>query len=135
DIEAASVPIVVFCDRDRILQVLSNLVGNALKFSADGTRIHVMARGTGQMAQFQVADEAGGITDEQVKHIFDPYWQAPRARRKGTGLGLYIAKGIVEAHGGQLWVTSRVGVGSTFLFSLPMADPGHVVEDTASVGP
>lgn len=138
NIEHPRAPIAVLCDRDRILQVLSNLVGNALKFSADGMTVRVTARVAGQMAQFQVSDEAGGIADDQVKYIFDQYWQAPRARRPGTGLGLYIAKGIVEAHGGQIWVESRVGVGSTFFFTLPMAmaDTSHTaVEDAASVDP
>jgi PAS domain S-box-containing protein len=130
DVENSLVPIVVLCDRDRILQVLSNLVGNALKFSADGTAVHVRAQMSGQMVRFQVSDEAGGIADDQVEHVFDQYWQAPSAPRKGTGLGLYISKGIVEAHGGQIWVQSCVGVGSTFFFTIPVA---HMTEDAVPI--
>jgi signal transduction histidine kinase len=135
NIESPVMPIAVFCDRDRILQVLSNLIGNALKFSANGTRICVTAQTSGQMVQFQVSDEAGGIADEQVQYIFDQYWQAPHTRSSGTGLGLHIAKGIVGAHGGQIWVKSHLGVGSTFFFTLPIADTGHTVEGTVSVDP
>jgi signal transduction histidine kinase len=135
NIESPPMPIAVFCDRDRILQVLSNLIGNALKFSAGGTRIHVTAQTSGQMVQFQVSDEAGGIADEQVQYIFDQYWQAPHARSSGTGLGLHIAKGIVGAHGGQIWVNSRPGVGSTFCFTLPIVDTGHTVEGTVPMDP
>jgi signal transduction histidine kinase len=135
NVESPVTPIAVFCDRDRILQVLSNLIGNALKFSANGARIRVTAQTSGQMVQFQVSDEAGGIADEQVQYIFDQYWQAPDTRSRGTGLGLHIAKGIVEAHGGQIWVNSRLGVGSTFFFALPIADPGHTDEDTVLVDP
>jgi PAS domain S-box-containing protein len=124
NIEGTPAPTAVLCDRARILQVLSNLVGNALKFSADGMTIQVTAQRSGQMVQFQVSDEAGGIADDQVAYIFDQYWQAARARRRGTGLGLYIAKGIVEAHGGKIWVNSRLGVGSAFYFTLPMVRPG-----------
>lgn len=109
------------CDSERILQVLSNLVGNALKFSAPRQAITIRVEAHGRMAQFSVSDEAGGIAPDQVEHIFRQYWQAPNACRRGSGLGLFIARGIVEAGGGRIWVDSIVGVGSTFRFTVPLA--------------
>ncbi len=110
----------VLCDRERILQVFSNLIGNALKFSPEGKTIRIAARQFGPTVQFQVNDEAGGIAPEQLGHIFDRYWQAPDTLRKGTGLGLYIAKAIIESHGGQIRAEAEFGVGSTFYFTLPL---------------
>lgn len=120
----------VLCDRDRVLQVLSNLIGNALKFGPEGQAIVVQAEVRGRDVQFSVSDQAGGIMPDQVEHIFERYWQAPEALRKGSGLGLFIAKGIVEAHGGRIWVDSTPGVGSTFRFSVPLAE--HAAEHTAA---
>ena len=68
-------------------------------------------------------DRGPGIREEEIEHIFDRYWQAERAARQGTGLGLFITKGIIEAHGGKIWVKSEVGVGSTFFFTLPASSP------------
>ena len=116
----------VLCDRDRVLQVLSNLIENALKFSPEGRSIAVQAEVGGRAVQFSVSDQAGGINPDQVGHIFERHWQAPEALRKGSGLGLYIAKGIVEAHGGRIWVDSTPGVGSTFHFSVPLVE--HAAE-------
>lgn len=112
----------LLCDRERVLQVLSNLIGNALKFSSEGRSIALQGEVRGRVVQFSVSDEAAGITPDQVEHIFERYWQAPEALRKGSGLGLYIAKGIVEAHGGRIWVDSTPGVGSTFYFTIPLAE-------------
>jgi light-regulated signal transduction histidine kinase (bacteriophytochrome) len=112
-------PSQVNVDRERVFQVLSNLVGNALKFTPEGGTITLKAEPAGREVLFSVADTGSGIPQEQLPHVFDRYWQAPRASRKGTGLGLYIAKGIVEAHGGQLWVQSVPARGATFGFTLP----------------
>ena len=112
----------LLCDRERVLQVLSNLIGNALKFSAEGRSIALQGELRGRVVKFSVSDEAVGITPDQIEHIFERYWQAPEALRKGSGLGLYIAKGIVEAHGGRIWVDSTPGVGSTFSFTIPLAE-------------
>lgn len=112
----------VLCDRDRVLQVLSNLIGNALKFSPQGQSIVVQAEVRGRAVQFSVSDKAGGIQPDQIERIFERYWQAPEALRKGSGLGLYIAKGIVDAHGGRIWVDSTPGVGSTFNFTVPIEE-------------
>jgi PAS domain S-box-containing protein len=121
----------LLCDRERVLQVFSNLIGNALKFSPGGRSIVVRGEARGAVAHFSVSDRAGGIVPDQVEHVFERYWQAPEARRKGSGLGLYIAKGIVEAHGGRIWVDSTPYVGSTFHFTIPLAE--HA--ETSAPGP
>lgn len=118
-------------DRDRILQVFENLVGNALKFTTAGW-ISVGARPSDGNVVFWVSDTGPGISDEEREHIFDRFWQAKAKRRAGAGLGLAIAKGIVEAHGGQLWVESALGKGSTFLFTLPADDEGTASEHAAA---
>ena len=109
----------VSADRGRIFQVFSNLVGNALKFTPNGGRIDVRGRISGDEAVFTIADTGAGIPAENLPHLFDRFWQARETRRAGAGLGLYIARGIIEAHGGRLWVESTLGVGTTFSFTLP----------------
>jgi signal transduction histidine kinase len=106
-------------DRQRLTQVLCNLVGNALKFTESGGRVTIDAYQTEDVIMFSVADTGTGIEPEHLPHVFDRFWQARRDGRKGLGLGLAIARGIVEAHGGRIWVESTVGAGSTFLFTIP----------------
>ncbi|WP_437908772.1 ATP-binding protein [Sorangium sp. So ce327] len=113
----------VLCDRERVLQVLANLIGNAIKFTRAGGTITVRAEPRGQQALFAVVDTGPGIPPEQLPHVFDQFWQAEETARLGTGLGLTIAKGFVEAHGGKIWVESRPGVGTTFFFTLALAPP------------
>ena len=108
-------------DRMRLQQVLSNLVGNAIKFTPRGGRITIEAASAPGGVRFVVADTGQGIPAEQLPHIFGKFWQARAADRRGLGLGLSIAKGIVEAHGGAIHVESRVGEGSRFLFTVPLA--------------
>jgi signal transduction histidine kinase len=110
-------------DRERVLQVLSNLLGNALKFTPRGGRITIVAATNATSARFEVADTGPGIGPEQARHIFERYWKAEAGGRHGVGLGLFIAKGIVESHGGRIRVDSVVGQGSTFIFEIPRA-PG-----------
>jgi len=110
----------VDCDRDRVLQVLSNLLGNACKHTAAGGAIRLDVAAVDDVAQFVVSDTGAGIAPEHLPHVFDRYWQARRADRQGIGLGLSIAKGIVEAHGGRIWATSAPGQGSSFFFTLPI---------------
>lgn len=111
----------VFADRDRLLQVLENLVGNAVKFTRPGARVTVGAAPRDDEVLFWVADTGPGIEAGDMPHLFDRFWQARKVGRQGTGLGLPIVRGIIEAHGGRIWVESQVGVGSTFFFTLPLA--------------
>jgi signal transduction histidine kinase len=111
----------VLADSARMQQVLSNLVGNAVKFTPRQGRIVVSAEQLDGEVRFAVIDTGPGIPPEQVPHIFGRFWQAKSSDRRGIGLGLAIAKGIVEAHSGRIWVESQVGLGSTFYFTLPNA--------------
>ncbi len=111
----------VWADRDRVTQVLSNLIGNALKFTPAGGAIRCGAEERDGEVVVIVSDTGPGIPPEHLEDIFNPYWQAKRTERLGAGLGLPIAKGIVEAHGGRIWVTSEPGNGTTFRFTLPVA--------------
>jgi signal transduction histidine kinase len=108
----------LFCDGDRIQQILSNLIGNAVKYTREGGKITVRARRSGSEIIFSVGDTGTGIPADQLAHVFEPYWQA-RPTRNGLGLGLSVAKAIVDAHGGRIRVESTVGRGSTFSFALP----------------
>ena len=109
----------VMCDAGRIVQALSNLVGNALKFTDAGGRVTVSAEAHEKGVIASVSDTGAGIPAEHLSLIFERYWQSPgKARIRGSGLGLAIAKGIVEAHGGRMSVESTPGKGSTFSFTL-----------------
>jgi signal transduction histidine kinase len=110
----------VSADRDRVLQVLSNLLTNAMKFTPEGGAIHIGAERHDGSVRFSVADTGPGIRSEDLAHIFERFYQATSTARMGTGLGLPIAKGLVEAHGGRIWVESKAGVGATFHFTLPV---------------
>ncbi len=112
------------CDRERISQVFGNLVGNAIKFCGAGDTVAVRCERDGGFARFAVSDTGPGIASEQLGHIFDRYWSAKEHAKKGTGLGLFISKGIVEAHGGRIWVDSAPGRGATFYFTVPLAEVG-----------
>jgi light-regulated signal transduction histidine kinase (bacteriophytochrome) len=112
----------VCMDQDRIFQVLSNLMGNAIKFTPEGGSIQLTVEPVGSRLRFAVKDTGPGIPEDQLPHLFNRYWQARKRSQEGSGLGLYIAKGIVEAHKGRLWAESTVGVGSTFFFDLPIAE-------------
>lgn len=108
------------CDRERIFQVLSNLVGNASKFSPEGAAISLRATASADEVLVEVIDRGPGISDEHLPRIFEPYWRASPQRQTGLGLGLAIAKGIIDAHQSRIWVDSRVGDGSRFCFTLPV---------------
>ena len=109
----------VSCDKLRVGQVLSNLIGNAMKFTPEDGSVRVTARDVEQGIQISVSDTGPGIPPEALSKIFDRFWQAKDTQRLGSGLGLSIAKGIVDAHGGKIWVESQVGKGTTFHFILP----------------
>ncbi len=110
----------VCCDRERVLQVFSNLIGNALKFCRPGDNIELRALRTGEQVCFGVRDSGPGISVEDRAHIFDPYWSGARQLGKGSGLGLWIAKGIIEAHGGSIWLEPDCARGTLFSFTLPL---------------
>jgi PAS domain S-box-containing protein len=109
----------VVCDRDRVLQVLSNLIGNAVKFSPSGATVTLAATVTDGAARISVTDAGPGIAPADQPRVFDLYWQGER-RGGGRGLGLFISRGIVEAQGGRIGVDSAPGAGSTFWFTLPI---------------
>jgi signal transduction histidine kinase len=113
----------VSCDHARVIQLLDSVVGNAVKFSGEGGAVTVRTEPDGQMIRFSVTDEGPGISPEELPHVFDRYYQARRRNRDGIGIGLSISRGIVEAHGGRIWVESPAasGTGTTFFFTLPAA--------------
>ena len=111
----------VLADRERFGQAISNLVGNAVKFSQPGSEITVRVVVLDRELLFSVNDKGQGMTAEQLSHAFDRFWQSSRTDRQGAGLGLAITKGIVEAHRGRIWAESSAGVGSTFYFTLPVS--------------
>jgi signal transduction histidine kinase len=110
-------------DADRIVQVLSNLVGNAVKFTGPGGRVTIRAGATASTVQFSVRDTGPGIPAQDLPNVFDRYWQATETQRFGTGLGLAICKEIVAAHAGRIWVESELGHGTVFHFTLPTEGP------------
>jgi signal transduction histidine kinase len=121
--ESAGTPLAVPCDHGRIVQVLVNLIGNAVKFTQDGGKVSVAAIGLGDDVLFSVTDNGPGIPADLLEAVFERFWQVGENDRRGLGLGLYIAKGIVIAHGGRIWAESLVGQGSSFHFTLPLGSP------------
>lgn len=122
-------------DRGRILQVLSNLLGNALKFVPSGGSIEISASEARGRVRIAVADTGPGIGEENIPRVFDRFWRADRRRDRGAGLGLAVAKGIVEAHGGTIGVESVPGKGSTFWFVLDAETVVELDPELASSGP
>jgi signal transduction histidine kinase len=123
----------VYADRHRVMQVMTNLIGNSMKFTPPGGQIAVHAKADRDSVVFSIRDTGPGIPRENLADIFSPYWQAKRAERLGAGLGLAIAKGIVEAHGGRIWVESVPGDGADFYFTLPV-DGGALTIAAGSAG-
>jgi signal transduction histidine kinase len=122
----------VSCERNLVLRVFANLIGNAIKFSPDGSSVSIRAEPQAGQVLFSVADSGPGIPAEQAAHAFERYWQQEGSDRRGSGLGLYIAKGIVEAHGGRIWLESTPGRGTTARFTIPIA---RAEADTAASPP
>jgi signal transduction histidine kinase len=114
-------PGVVDLDHERIFQVLTNLVGNALKFTRRGGRITIEVGRREDVLCFSVADTGSGVPPELLEKIFDRYFQSEQGDRRGLGLGLFISKSIVQAHGGKIWATSTPGQGTTICFTVPAA--------------
>ncbi|MBA4157154.1 MAG: GAF domain-containing sensor histidine kinase [Gemmatimonadetes bacterium] len=111
----------VLADQERLLQVFTNLGSNAIRFAGEGGRVSIGAAVVDGEVRFRVSDTGPGIEPEHLSHLFTPFWRAQQSEREGAGLGLAIAKGIVEAHAGRIWVESQIGHGSTFSFTLPVA--------------
>ncbi|WP_437332812.1 ATP-binding protein [Sorangium sp. So ce394] len=118
---AEDVPLVA-CDRDRVLQVLSNLLSNALKVTGAQGSVTVRCEHREEHVVFSVADTGPGIPEDELPYLFERFWRGQRNGYKGTGLGLAIARELVVAHGGTIQVESRVGVGTTFRFTIPVGD-------------
>ena len=113
----------VHVDADRIVQALGNVIGNAVKFTPYGGIVRVGAVDEGDELHFSVTDSGPGISPEHAPHVFDRFWTAPsEVRVRGTGMGLAIVRGIVDAHGGRVWLEpARPGQGATFCIALPTA--------------
>lgn len=123
--EVSPGPLIASFDHDRVLQVLANLVGNAMKFTEAGGELTLRLAPTPSGIQFTVRDSGCGIAANQLENIFARFSQGSRSDHRGLGLGLYIARCIVEAHGGKIWVESELGKGSAFHFTLPVQAPKH----------
>ena len=110
-------------DRDRLIQALSNLLSNALNFSPVGGHVSVRATNDDRAVRISVKDSGAGICEHDLPRVFDRFWQGdPASKAGGAGLGLSICRGIVEAHGGRIWAVSKVDRGTTFHFTVPLAD-------------
>lgn len=122
----------VSCDAARIGQVMSNLLGNAIKFTPEGGSIRVSATQKDDFVIVTVSDTGPGIPSDQLSKIFERYWQPKETQKQGSGLGLSIAKGIVEAHGGKIWAESVLGEGTKFHFTIPLATGETKPRETSS---
>jgi two-component system, chemotaxis family, sensor kinase Cph1 len=112
-------PLRAEADYDRMFQVLSNLLSNAIKFSSVKGKIIVEATTSGHDLQVAVRDDGPGIPEPDLERVFEGFCQLQDSDTRGLGLGLYISRAIIEAHGGRIWATSRPGAGSTFSFTVP----------------
>lgn len=112
---------VIMADEDRLTQVLSNLLSNAIKYSSDGGEIRISGQNLPEQVIVCISDQGPGILPEDIPHVFDRFYRSSDASRtsKGAGLGLYLAKAVIEAHGGRIWVDPKPGVGARICFSLP----------------
>ncbi len=123
-------------DGDRMRQVIINLIGNAVKFSDPGGSINIKVEKQQDQLLFQISDHGIGVSDEARKHLFERFYRAEGEMvRGGTGLGLFISKQIVDAHGGRIWAESKLGQGSTFSFTLPLNSKGGNEHDSGKENP
>jgi signal transduction histidine kinase/DNA-binding response OmpR family regulator len=139
DVTEDAKDIEVLCDRERIFQVMSNLVGNAVKYTEAQGRIKVRLSRLPAEALVSVVDSGRGIAQHELPALFDRYFQGQNRPvlhgANGAGLGLYIARGLVEAHGGRMWAESAPEEGSTFCFTLPPCEQPQPIEGTATARP
>lgn len=110
---------IILCDHDRLLEVLSNILGNAIKFSRASGLVRLKVSDQKDCYHFSVHDEGPGISSENMPHLFDRYWQAKETAHQGAGLGLAIAKGIILGHHGEIWAESKPGTGTIMHFTIP----------------
>lgn len=116
-------PVLAFMDRERVMRVLANLIGNAIKFSPKNSKVIVKVRSDQQFVYISVKDSGPGLSEKQISEVFNHFWQARSTADQGAGVGLAVVKTIVEAHGGTVTAESHGGNGSTFTFSLPRRRP------------
>lgn len=119
-VERPSAPLSLMADEGRVLQALGNLVGNALKFTPEGGEVRVELTVADEAVRIGVRDSGPGMDEAQLAHVFDRFWQGRSGDRRGAGLGLAIARGIAQAHGGRLWLESEPGRGTTGCLELPL---------------
>jgi signal transduction histidine kinase len=119
EVEHLERPLLASFDHDRMLQVLANLISNAIKFTAQGGRIRVRCEVSGDAIGFAISDDGVGVPETMLESVFERFWQVGKNDRRGLGLGLYISRCIIEAHGGTIWAESKLGEGSRFCFRLP----------------
>jgi signal transduction histidine kinase len=132
--EWADEPVTLEIDEGRILQALGNLVGNAVKFTPEGGTVRVVTERTSEVVRIGVQDTGPGMDESQLAHVFDRFWQSRAADRRGAGLGLAIARGIIEAHGGWIHMESAVGAGTTAWVELPSRSVRHPAGSGSSAG-
>ncbi|MFJ6199458.1 sensor histidine kinase [Micromonospora sp. NPDC092111] len=136
-LRVAAGPVAVYADPDRLRQVVGNLVTNAVRATAAGGSVRLVASRTETQAVVRVVDSGSGIPADALPHVFDRFWRADAARSRrtgGSGLGLAIARQIVTDHQGTITVASEVGVGTTFTITLPRVDPGRVAQGDFTPG-
>jgi signal transduction histidine kinase len=121
DSDVASDSLLARFDHERIHQVLANLLSNAIKFTPEGGRVSIRVEPAEGEIRFSVTDTGPGIAEDELGRIFERFWQVVGGDKRGLGLGLYISKCIIEAHGGRIWAESQPEAGSTFFFTLPGA--------------
>ena len=115
-------------DPDRLVQVLSNLISNAIKYTPPSGSVRVAAESDQDIVRVTITDTGIGITEQDLPRVFDRFWQSKRTNRSGAGLGLAIARGIIRSHGGRIWIESVVGIGTTVHFTVPRAGRAGPVE-------
>jgi signal transduction histidine kinase len=113
--------LVTYADRNALHDIFINLLSNAFKFTADGGQVEILAGQKDQSVLLEIKDTGMGIPEDKLQMIFDEFYQVEGGKHGGTGLGLAIAKRLVEEHGGNIWVESQLGKGSTFYFTLPFS--------------